>query len=130
MPLHPERIEMAIIWYEKTKEAWLAQNLHVHPTDYRKARGFKKVHNIQQYLHRLPKERRLPNGEIVEYKTTWTEEEILAWLQYQELLEDRLANEMAERINRGGLSTDIVKLSNLNKAIEQQVEEHRRQFTI
>jgi hypothetical protein len=55
-PLHPERIEMAIIWYERTKQSWLAQNPHVQPKDYRKARGFKKVPNIKQYFHRLPRE--------------------------------------------------------------------------
>jgi len=118
-PLHHERIEMAIIWYKRTKQAWLAQNPHVHPTNYQKARGFEKVCNIQQYLHHLPKERRLPNGEIVEHETIWTEEEILAWLQYQELLENILANKIAKSINREGLSTDIVKLSYLNKAIKQ-----------
>jgi hypothetical protein len=54
----------------------------------------------------------------------------LAWLQYQELLEDILANKMTESINRGRLSADIVKLLYLNRAIEQQVEDDRRQFTI
>ena len=55
----------------------------------------------------------------MEHETIWTEEEILAWLQYQELLENILANKIAKSINREGLSTDIVKLSYLNKAIKQ-----------
>ncbi len=66
----------------------------------------------------------------MEHETIWTEEEILVWLQYQELLENMLANKMAESMNKGELSADIVKLSHLNKAIEQQVEDNRRQFTI
>jgi hypothetical protein len=73
---------MAIIWFERTKQTWLAQNPHVQPKDYRKARGFSKVPNIKQYLRHLPEERRLPSGEIIESKTTWTEEEIFAWLEY------------------------------------------------
>jgi hypothetical protein len=51
-------------------------------------------------------------------------------LQYQELLEDILANKIAESINRGGLSADIVKLLYLNRTIKQQVEDNRKQFTI
>jgi hypothetical protein len=58
-PLHHERIEMAIIWYERTKREWLAQNPHVQPEDYRKARGkdFEKIQNLDYYRRRLPTER-------------------------------------------------------------------------
>ena len=55
-PLHPERIEMAIIWYKRTKQSWLAQNPHIQPKNYRKARNFKTIQNVQQWYHHLPQE--------------------------------------------------------------------------
>jgi hypothetical protein len=68
-PLYPEYIEIAIIWYKKTKQSWLVQNLHIQPKDYRKACSFKKVSNIKQYFHYLPREQQQPNREIIKYNT-------------------------------------------------------------
>ena len=121
---------MAIIWYERTKEYWIAQNLHIQPKDYRKVRGFGKVLNIKQYLHHLPEERRRPNGEIIESKTTWTEEEIFVWLEYQKLLEDNLAQDMMESYHRGGFYTDLESLSDIHKCIEKEVAEHQEHYTL
>jgi len=48
-PLAPERIEMAILWYEEQKREWLSSHPDVWPADYRKAQGFKKLQNLGRF---------------------------------------------------------------------------------
>jgi hypothetical protein len=50
-------------------------------------------------------------------------------LEYQKLLEDNLAEELADSMRVGGFSADIIKLSDLHKRIEEEVAENARHFT-
>ena len=59
-PLHHERIEMAYLRYQQEKEKWLKDHPAIRPSEYRKARGFKRLttKEIQECERFLPEERR------------------------------------------------------------------------
>ena len=78
---------------------------------------------MDYYRKRLPTERRQPNGEIIEHNTVWTEEEILAWLNYQKLLEDDLALDMLHTYTERGFLADRDTISNVMRRINKNVDE-------
>ncbi len=95
-PLGPERPEMVFLRYKAEKEAWLANNPSVRPSEYRKKRGWKTLRPIQlkEHLRHMPPERRELSGKLIQAKANWSTEEIMAWLDNEERLENELFESM------------------------------------
>jgi hypothetical protein len=125
-PLDPERIEMAILDYEQEKQSWLTAHPNIQAKDYRKVRGFGKIGNVGYHRRRLPSERRLPSGEIIERATIWSEEEIFAFVHYQQKLEDRMVEERLI----GGYQVNKEGPRKLWERVHREVEEAAEQFTL
>ena len=132
-PLAHTRPEMTWRWYIKEKEEWLANHPNVSKASYQKARDFKKLRAnvIREERRRMPEQRRLPNGEVIEQHTTWSEEEIFAWLRYQQKLQDDIYVEMQEEVAIHGWQSNT-RRGNLKlwKEIEKESNEEQRHFTI
>jgi hypothetical protein len=125
-PLDPERIEMAILDYEQEKRSWLTAHPNIQAKDYRKIRGFRKIGNVGYYRRRLPSERRLPSGEIIERVTIWSEEEIFAFVHYQQKLEDRMVGEGL----KGGFQVNKEGPRKMWERVQREVEKDAEQFTL
>jgi hypothetical protein len=111
-PIWPGRIEVIYKHYIAEKEAWLAQHPTVRPVNYRKARGLRAYSRqwIKDNKWRLPlplQRLDLDTETLLDQEDgpQWTDEEIRAWHDYDELEEQRVEEEEeAAFIRRGGFS--------------------------
>ena len=129
-PLYHDRPEIIYQQYITEKESWLAKNPSVQANQYQKAQGWqiysKRI--IEDYRIHLGLDRYKPSGEYIRgYHPNWTVEEITAWIDYQEVLEDRLTAEF-EAINKAGQRVPDKKA--FFQAIEEREEEDRQLFTM
>ena len=130
-PLHHERIEMAYLRYQQEKEKWLKDHPAIRPSEYRKARGFKRLttKEIQECERFLPEERRKPSGELIEKKTKWLEEEIFAWSLYQEQLEDDMFRKNLQDWEISGFQ-QYEGINNAMERIGNEIEKERESYTM
>ena len=132
-PLAHTRPEMTWEWYLREKEEWLAIYPNISYANYWKARDFKKLsaNVIREERQRMPKQRRLPNGEVIDQHTRWSEEEIFAWLHYQQKLQDDIYAKMQEEVAIHGWQSNTGR-GNLKawEEIEKEGNEEQRHFTV
>ncbi|KAF5190520.1 Transposase [Thalictrum thalictroides] len=102
--LSPDRPEVLIKAYLAEKTAWLAQHPTVRPTEYRRARKWKnprpKVLKEQSFY--MPKERRDLDGNVIAVKANWTNEEIMVWLDHEEMKEEEEYNRLQAEFDANG----------------------------
>ncbi len=123
-PLGPNRPEMVFLRYKAEKEAWLANNPTVRPSEYRKKRGWSTLRpsKLKEHLRHMPPERREPSGKLIQAKANWSTEEIMAWLDNEESLEDELFESMlleqekADHFIQHGVTKDTILQEVLQEA--------------
>ena len=88
--LSPNRPEVVFQAYQAEKSAWLANYPTVRPTEYRKARKWKTLRpkELREQAFYMPRERRDLSGNIISERANWTQEEIIAWLDNEEKVEE------------------------------------------
>jgi hypothetical protein len=127
-PLDPRRPEMRYMRYTAAKESWLIQNPEVvaqnpqvssHPNEYRKARGW-PIYNttyLAEYKMHLGFDRREPSGKLISKHPNWSGEEITAFIDAEDEMEDRLVEQFDKHSKAG------YRLPSLAEYIEATVDE-------
>ena len=106
-PLSFDRPEMIYIRYIMDKETWLKENPQVSSDmdmdEYRKARNLPIYHKeiLDSWRKYLGLQRCEPSGKPISGQPNWTGEEISAYLDFQDTLEDQLTKQFGE-INDAG----------------------------
>ena len=95
--------EMVYSRYLEEKGSWLAQHPHVLPAEYRKARGFQILSTkvLRDQVHTMPLPQ-INEGWRIHRQVRWLDEEIYAWIDYEQALEDRLYEEGLARTRAAG----------------------------
>ena len=88
--LRHDRPEMVFLRYKEKKERWLASHPRVAAKNYRK---YVKLPTYSKYIlqterRKLPWERRDPSGQLIAERANWTDEEVLACIDYEKELEE------------------------------------------
>lgn len=94
--LAPDRPEVVWQAYIKERDTWLAQNPYVKLRDYRRHRGLSKVLKkslLDWHRGHMPLDRRDLTGKIIPGKPNWTSEEVMAWLDHEEIRGEQVYQE-------------------------------------
>ena len=134
-PIWPGRIEVIYKHYIAEKEAWLASHPTVRPINYRKARGLRAYSRqwIKDNKWRLPlplQRLNLDTETLLDQEDgpQWTDEEIRAWHDYKELVEQRVEEEEeAAFIRRGGFSGER-GIGSLWRQIDANIEADKARY--
>ena len=104
-PLGPKHPEMIYMWYIAEKEAWLAQNPQVSSDidEYWKARGWPIYHKkvLDEWQKHLGWEWQEPSGKLIFRCPNWTAEEIAAFLDFEDELQEQLVEQFEEMNDAG-----------------------------
>ena len=131
-PLAPSRPEMVFSRYIAEKEAWLATHPTVRLTEYRKKRGWQTLRPalLKQHSFHMPPERRDPSGKIIQNKANWTNEEIIAWLDNEDALEEEEVQRQQAQIDKTGHLEQPQHLKQVWESIVRQAEQEAEHYTL
>ncbi len=124
--LSPNRPEVLMQAYLAEKNAWLTNHPNIRPIQYRKVRKLStpRPKILKEYIHRMPKERRDLQGNIISQKANWTNEEIMVWLDNEERLEEEQFEKLQlEFIKNGNRHKENTRQEIWGRVIEETTRE-------
>jgi hypothetical protein len=133
-PINPKRPELIYQRYLAEKQAWLAAHPAVRPSGYRKARGFKSYNTA--YCRRRAKELPLQRLDLetetlssLDDTPNWTTEEVQAWLDYEEVLQEEADKvEEAELVAAGGYGRVRGGYRSVWSRVERDIQAEKEQY--
>ena len=132
-PIWPGRVEVIYQAYLAEKNIWLAANPTVRPAQYRSKRGLQKLTKAicDSYKWKLPRQRiDLESETLIEGPPGWLTEEIQAWLDWDQIQEEALEQQLeVEFVAAGGFGSERRRgIGHINRQIEAEVATERSQY--
>lgn len=130
--LGPNRPEMVFRRYTIEKEAWLAAHPAIRPSEYRRKRGWitLRKRQLQDHIRHMPEERRNLNGDIIQAKANWSTEEVMAWLDNEERLEDEEYEKLDQQYKKDGHWGQQGGVRKIWDDIAREVEKEQEQYIL
>jgi hypothetical protein len=134
-PIWPGRIELIYQAYLAEKTTWLAANPTVQPAQYRSKRGLQKWSKAacdrRSLRWHLPLKRlNLETETLIEGQPKWTDEEIYAWLDWDQQQEQVIEQQVeAEVVAAGGYGGDSRRgVSHIHAQIDTESRGQTQQY--
>ena len=132
-PIWPGRVEVIYQAYLAEKNIWLAANPTVRPAQYRSKRGLQKLTKTicDSHKWKLPRQRiDLESETLIEGPPGWLTEEIQAWLDWDQIQEEALEQQLeVEFVAAGGFGSERRRgIGHINRQIEAEVATERSQY--
>lgn len=134
-PIWPGRIELIYQAYLAEKTTWLAANPTVQPAQYRSKRGLRKWSKAacdrRSLRWHLPLKRlNLETETLIEGQPKWADEEIHAWLDWDQQQEQVIEQQVeAEVVAAGGYGGDSRRgVGHIHRQIEAEEVTERQQY--
>ena len=95
---------MVYLWYKVEKDAYLAAYPRLCPENYQKHRKWQRYTKrmLQEKRRKMPFEQREPSGQLIASCAEWTDDEVTAILDYNDILEEREYERQTELVRTEG----------------------------
>jgi hypothetical protein len=126
--LAPSRPEVLIGLYLTARDLWLAENPTIKLAQYRKARKWRVLRHKQliEQIYYMPRERRdLATSKIIAHTPKWADDEVYAWIDYDEHQEEEIEQDIRIEDQQGLQQSGIKGVwAGVNRRIEQDRERY------